>query len=158
MYENGEVKRVGEVELLDGNCMAEYEDILLFGSQANEDNPFVIHTLAPEGLGKISIELPENLVPAEIGFVNKDLLFVLFNSSSSSDSGVFLVNIEGYDFKEELSVKHDDRCQKLILQGKDDPDIFDGRIVVDRAKKTIMITGMVILAFLIVVFFSFSLV
>lgn len=144
IYESGEVKRVGEVDLINGNCICEHEKTLLYATQANESSPLVIHTLTKDHMNKITFEFTDNITPIEFGFIREDLLFILYNANDKPDSGVYLVNIGAHDFTSDITINDKgDNCQKLCLQGEQDPDIFDGRIIVDKVLQTITVTGMV---------------
>jgi hypothetical protein len=144
IYESGEVKEVGTVDLINGNCICEHEKTLLYATQANESSPLVIHTLNKDHMNKITFEFTESITPIEFGFIREDLLFILYNANDKPDSGVYLINIGNHDFTSDITVNdQNDNCQKLTLQGEDDPDIFDGRIIVDKVLQTITVTGMV---------------
>ena len=148
IFENGQVKEVGTVDLINGNCICEHEKTLLYATQANESSPLVIHTLNKTHMSTITFNFTDNITPIEFGFIKDDVLFILYNSNDKPESGVYLVNIGNHDFSSPISfADNSDNCQKLILQGEDDPDIFDGRIIVDKVLQTITVTGMVSLYF-----------
>lgn len=133
IYENGTINEVGSVDLINGNCICEHEKTLLYATQANESSPLVINTLNKEHMNKITFEYSENITPIEFGFIKDDVIFVLYNSNDKPDSGVYLINIGNHKFSEDITISNNaDNCQKLTLQGEDEPDIFDGRIIVDK--------------------------
>lgn len=144
IYESGEIKRVDEFDLINANCICEHGDGLLFGTQANETGPMVIHTLNGENHQTISFTFEDNICPVEFGFIREGYLFVIYNHNEVPDSGIYIINIGDHDFTTSLNfTDKDDSCQKIILQNETDPDIFDGRVIVDKVLQTLTLTGMV---------------
>jgi hypothetical protein len=84
-------------------------------------------------MNKITFEFSESITPIEFGFIKDNLLFILYNCNDKPDSGIYLINIGAHDFARNITVSDKgENCQKLCLQGEEDPDIFDGRIIVDK--------------------------
>lgn len=144
IFEDGRVEDIGSVELINGNCMCEHKGTLLYATQANESSPFVIHTLNSSHMSTITFNFSEGITPIEFGFFKDEIIFILYNSNHQPESGIYLIDIGTHDFSSPITVSDiSANCQKLVLQGADDPDIFDGRIVVDDANDSILVTGMV---------------
>ena len=150
VYQDGTVTRVDEFDLINANCICEHGDGLIFGTQAQESGPMVIHTMTKDHHTTISFEFDENICPIEFGFIREGYLFIIYNNNEQPDSGIYIINIGKHDFSSDLSfTDKDESVQKIILQNESDPDIFDGRVIIDKVLQTLTLTGMVI-------YFSFT--
>ncbi len=153
IFENGEVKEVTTIDIINANCVFEQNKTYYFASQAIEsnnaegsENQFEIHTLNNKSYGKIIFQFTEDCSVLDLGFLKDNIMFILYNSNQKADSGIFLINISEYDYASEMTFyDKGDNCQKLTLQGENDPEIFDGRIIIDKILQTLTVTGMVLL-------------
>ena len=151
IYESGEVKEVEIFDIINANCVFEHNKTFYFTSQTIEskgldgtDSSLVIHTVNGADHGRIICQFSDDDAILDFGFLKDNIMIVLYNSNVNPDSGVFLFNISNYDYKGEVTY-HDkgDECQRLTLQGENDPDIFDGRMIIDKILHTLTVTCIV---------------
>ena len=138
-----EVKTIAELELANPNCIYYDKRILYFGSQAQETSPLVMHFLRDGIYFCLEFCYSENIQILEGGFYQNDVIYILYNHNEKAETGIFLITKALDPSVPKTSVdSREEIVQKIVLCGEDNPDILDGRIIVDKLLSSVTVTSM----------------
>lgn len=141
--DSANVTTITEFELSNPNCIYYDKKMLYFGTQTQETSPFVMHFLKNGTYFRVDFAYAENIQFLDAGFYQTNVMYLLYNHNEKAEGGLFLIT-KNFDEKVPLlSIDaKDESVQKLILSKEEDPEILDGRIIVDKLLNSITITGM----------------
>lgn len=102
-----------------------------------------MHFLEDGKYFSVDFHYNENITVLDAGFYHSNVMYVLYNHNEKPESGVYMISKTLNPSTPSSVIDcREDFVQKVILCPEDNPDILDGRIIVDKLLNSLTVTGM----------------
>ena len=147
IYADGKIEEVDVFEIFNPNFMSEFQKTLLFSGSNYDKNSLVIHTLNNWHHNTITFnwdDLKENITIVEIAMLKQNILLLLYNHNEREEAGLFIINLINNKFKTSSKFTAlDQNCQRVKLFQEENPEILDGRIIIDKFLNNFIVVTLV---------------
>ena len=101
------------------------EGNMLFLACNTDARNFPIYMISRDGLKTFTFETKIDATIIEIGFLNENLMFFLYNEGETAAVGVFLIQLGNFDLKDNIKISDSDDCvQRVTLHNQDEESIM----------------------------------